>query len=686
MLRASVLVFLTSAVFGSSAVFVGKPHSDSHHENQLNLVLGADKCTRGPGYWCQNISTAYECGSVKHCLAKQWRTMDLPTDNSMPCRLCVGILPEMVNLIEDNVAQEDIEDIFDKLCHQLGIPEFLCRILDPFSVDIYEYVVDTDPQVVCNMINFCNNDEGVVKTYKRLAKSMVASSESQEKLVSLVVSSLPAISVEESAVLSREGESAESGDDTLCTLCVEMVTDLKDFLVANTTETEFKHGLEDICKEMGGFSEECTTLVEQYYQRTYNFLMHELDPNVTCIELRLCPENHTLVFDNMDILSAMSVVPVHFDPLTSQDSGSEETSAPSSILVRRGSCKPCKLIISTVRKILKGKHTPAAIKFALNSACHFLPALGHMCHKFVSKYSGRLVRLLAQNLSPLGVCKRLGLCRSSDNQEIYMKETPVSPQLMIESTTKPACLVCEYILHFVQEQAADSTNEAKLLTAMDEACNLIPGEFASKCKQYVEEYGRVLIALAIQQIDPSQVCPKLNMCSTTDNAILMSGNAEASKETCAVCLRAIQDINEKILNNRTEENIKHTLDSICTSVPKHLASDCTRYINVYYDELIDMFVAETTPQEMCVYMRLCLSPQQSPTPAAPAPKPCGDSSREPITKDVEMDCTRVWGYSMCDRQVPLIMIGMLMLGLVILIFAVTRTMISLQPLYANSVE
>lgn len=30
--------------------------------------------------------------------------------------------------------------------------------------------------------------------------------------------------------------------------------------------------------------------------------------------------------------------------------------------------------------------------------------------------------------------------------------TPLAPHVMLESTTKPACMICEYILHFIQEQ------------------------------------------------------------------------------------------------------------------------------------------------------------------------------------------------------------------------------------------
>lgn len=63
---------------------------------------------------------------------------------------------------------------------------------------------------------------------------------------------MPTISVEvshksETGVLSRE--SAEDKKDLPCSLCDQLVLHLKDILVANTTEAEFKQVLKGKCNE-----------------------------------------------------------------------------------------------------------------------------------------------------------------------------------------------------------------------------------------------------------------------------------------------------------------------------------------------------------------------------------------------------------------------------------------------------
>ncbi|XP_076272655.1 prosaposin-like [Rhynchophorus ferrugineus] len=34
--------------------------------------LGANKCTRGPGYWCLSKENAVSCNALQHCETKVW--------------------------------------------------------------------------------------------------------------------------------------------------------------------------------------------------------------------------------------------------------------------------------------------------------------------------------------------------------------------------------------------------------------------------------------------------------------------------------------------------------------------------------------------------------------------------------------------------------------------------------------
>lgn len=52
----------------------------------------------------------------------------------------------------------------------------------------------------------------------------------------------------------------EVGDDLPCKLCEQLVGHLKDLLVANTTEIEFKEVLLGLCKQTKSFADEVCIL------------------------------------------------------------------------------------------------------------------------------------------------------------------------------------------------------------------------------------------------------------------------------------------------------------------------------------------------------------------------------------------------------------------------------------------
>lgn len=53
----------------------------------------------------------------------------------------------------------------------------------------------------------------------------------------------------------------EVGDDLPCKLCEQLVGHLRDLLVANTTEQEFEHVLEGMCKQTESFASQVRFLL-----------------------------------------------------------------------------------------------------------------------------------------------------------------------------------------------------------------------------------------------------------------------------------------------------------------------------------------------------------------------------------------------------------------------------------------
>jgi saposin len=62
-----------------------------------------------------------------------------------------------------------------------------------------------------------------------------------------------------------------------------------------------------------------------------------------------------------------------------------------------------------------------------------------------------------------------------------------------------------------------------------------------------------------------------------------------------------------------QANIEAELDKLCNHLPKSLTDQCTDFVKSYSKELVEMLLADLTPQEVCVYLKLC-DPTKDPGP------------------------------------------------------------------------
>lgn len=109
-------------------------------------------------------------------------------------------------------------------------------------------------------------------------------------------------------------------------------------------------------------------------------------------------------------------------------------------------------------------------------------------------------------------------------------------------------------------------------------------------------YGDAVIALLIQDIDPSVLCPKLNVCVRT---------SPKANEKCPLCLFLIQDLEESLKSNRTEENIKKELQRLCNPLSTNLRAECIDFVETYTKELVEKLAENFSPQDICLYLKLC---------------------------------------------------------------------------------
>lgn len=292
--------------------------------------------------------------------------------------------------------------------------------------------------------------------------------------------------------------------------------------------------------------------------------------------------------------------------------------------------------------------TESEFKNILEGICKQTKSFKQECLSLADQYYDVIYAKLTKELDPDGACFMIGICPKSLTRGRYQHSYEIAPlvpttQLLvkkkllgddepilsaqqIQSFQLPKdvllldtdqlqanvdqkrgtqfCTLCEYFLHFAQEALASPVNEENIKASVLKMCDKVRKEFQSECQQFVDMYGDAVIALLIQEIDPSQVCPKLSLCTTK------TSTASKANEKCPLCLFLVQDLEEQIQRNTSKQNIEDKLSRLCDHLRDDLKSECIDFINTYTAELVDKLANNFTPREICLYLKCCTDKEE----------------------------------------------------------------------------
>jgi hypothetical protein len=113
------------------------------------------------------------------------------------------------------------------------------------------------------------------------------------------------------------------------------------------------------------------------------------------------------------------------------------------------------------------------------------------------------------------------------------------------------------------------------------------------------------------------VCQEIGLCTNEAVESVAQQVAEVMQEApsplesvgdrpyCTMCEYAVGEVDKMIENKKNEAEIKDALDRICYMLTAPIKSECVDFVNRYTDRIIDLFVSEYTPQEICAEIGLC---------------------------------------------------------------------------------
>lgn len=522
-------------------------------------LLGSQKCTWGPAYWCQGYKQAKECRAIEHCKQKVWKMK--PED---ACQECEQVVNELKTALSKNTTQHDVivylEDLCDKVAGQMAAE---CKALvDSYAPEIIKTILAyvKDPKQVCTALGMC-----AAKDKSAILATLLKNSIPYENLVP-VLESGPIIMkpVKKSHPLKKIDASPE------CILCEFVMRELDNLVSENATQQEIEAALDKVCSFLPAtLSTECTDFVNEYAPAILEILSKELNPQLVCTTLKLCQSEVSK--------------PV------------KKIKAPTA----KPTCPLCEFIMTELDTILKEKPTQEEIENALEEVCSLLPStIREDCNNYVKQYTPVLLELL-QQIKPSEVCSVIGLCSAKPLPE---KKARVPGRL------DPECVLCEFVMDKLETLLKENATQAEIEAALDKVCSLLPSTISTDCKNFVNKYTPAIINLLTHAIQPNEICTELGLCKakkhTVSNKVMVKSN-----ETCDLCKTIVSYAKLILGNNATEEEILKFLDELCDQLPDQLKTECTAIVDDYGKMILDKLLKQT-PEEICSEIGLCSSPAE----------------------------------------------------------------------------
>ncbi|XP_066536220.1 prosaposin [Hoplias malabaricus] len=330
-------------------------------------------------------------------------------------------------------------------------------------------------------------------------------------------------------------------------------------------------------------------------------------------------------------------------------------------------CDLCKEVLVVVDQLLKDNSTEAEILGYMEKACQLIPEedVSAQCKEIVDNYYPVLMDIIKGELENPGVvCGALGLCVSQEEAlakaQLLSNEIPQVdlaqrvnplllnvPQLLFpqetkkdEQTPKEASsdVVCEDCVKFISDFQAEAKKNTTFISAfiaqVEEQCELLEPGIAEICKQYISQYGP-LVVQQLMSMQPKDICCRAGFCDSTPKSVPMQTlvaaksipavktfpatkvEVDASPKPmkkmvrareppqCAICEFVMKELEDMIQDHTTEDEVVQAVEKVCNILPSTLTAQCKDLIETYGQAIIELLVQEADPKTICTLLGLC---------------------------------------------------------------------------------
>lgn len=539
-------------------------------------------CSWGESHWCSSLENAKKCGAFGHCKTTIWKNQILKEDQSEICQFCENIVQDLHQYILDNKTQQEILRFMSNVCQmipQQSMASECQALVNSYMPEIIQLVAsEMDPQMVCSLLKLCQGLEDTVHHSPSKPSSSDAIKPVQ-KFSPLNVNSEP-----------------------ICTDCKKFFTDIKNMFLSNATEEEIEQLIDTaLCAYLGSYEAECKALVKEFLPELMQLLAEDYDPNVICQSFGFCAQT---LSEAKTFLIKLKLQKSAFYQKARQGTAEE--------------CAMCKLVMNEIVSLDRDKTVQSDIEgFLKTYVCDKLGAYAATCSDFVDAYGPMLFELIATELDPDSRCRSLGFCTADNTIRDPVREaTPIRKPVYSHVSQSVQCVLCEFIMKELDSLISQNSTEAEIVAALEKVCSMLPSSLKTSCDDFVKTYGKAIIDMLLQEMDPATICTALGLCQSS--RIQMPASVP-NDVRCVVCETVVQYLESLLEENATIAEIEAALKKVCNFLPESLQPECNFIVQLYGPYIVQYISQDLTPQQVCSMAGVCSAVVKKPDPEVVVP-------------------------------------------------------------------
>lgn len=338
-------------------------------------------------------------------------------DPSIACTLCQEMFVHLSEVFLINTSEIEFKNVLMGFCHEMGNFNQECVVIvNNYGDGIYKFLQNTlNANKTCTAIGICKSVDG---SFKMPNKPLLLDGE---------LFPLPKSVIEvkvDSLALEKNG--------TFCATCQSFVHLIHEVLEKQSFDDELIDAIKSACKKLPAKAQpECIAMVDLYGDAVIALWAQNMNPNLICPTLRLCPPVLTL------------------EHVSKTAKGEKPT------------CVFCLMAMQDIIDYIGSNQTKSNVESALNRLCdHLSTNLIGQCQEFVHSYSAEVVDMVLSNFTPEEACVFIKICTNDKgHEEIVRIEDDAPAAAPAGLVSNPQCELCKEVIKIVEQRVINKKSK-----------------------------------------------------------------------------------------------------------------------------------------------------------------------------------------------------------------------------------